>query len=118
MITKNLASKLLLVVILAGCITGLIIVTIQNCNDNESYTARVKNVDVDNSRVGNLKQGENAIKQNACNKVSKTWLENSTPDSIKNLTIKKDGNFYMCNRSCPPTISKPLTANSLSLGVM
>lgn len=102
---------------MAGCITGLVIVTMHHCNDNESYEAR-KAVNIANNSFNRVGNGLYPLGENACNKVDKTWLESATTKDIQNLTTKKDGDFYMCNRSGPLSISKPLTKNMLHLGVM
>ena len=102
---------------MAGCITGLVIVTMHQCNDNESYKAR-KAVNMANTNYKRVGNGMYPLGENACNKVDKTWLEHATPEDIQNLTVKKDGEFYMCNRSGPLSISKPLKKNMLHLGVM
>lgn len=102
---------------MAGCITGLVIVTMYQCNNDESYEAR-KAVNIANTNYKREGNGMYPIGKKACNKVDKTWLENATTEDIQNLTTKKDGNFYMCNKSGPLSISKPLTKNMLHLGVM
>lgn len=117
MISKNFISKLLLVILLAGCITGLVIVTMHQCNDKEGYEAR-KAVNAANTNYKREGNGMYPIGKKACNKVDKTWLENATPEDIQNLTVQKNGEYYMCNKSGPLSISKPLTKNMLHLGVM
>ena len=89
MISKNFISKLLLVIIMAGCITGLVIVTMHQCNDNESYKAR-KAVNMANTNYKRVGNGMYPLGENACNKVDKTWLENATPEDIQNLTVQKN----------------------------
>ena len=114
MISKNLLAKLGLVIIIAGLITGLIVVTMHSCNNNENYSSKASSNSLNNQfdRIGTDCQ------RTPCNKVDSSWLENATPEDIKNLTIEKDGSYYRCNRSCPPSIGLPITKNKLYLGVM
>ena len=55
MVSKNFISKLLLVILLAGCITGLVIVTMHQCNDKEGYKSKMAENLANNAckRVGN-----------------------------------------------------------------
>jgi len=54
-----------------------------------------------------------------CNQVSENWLKNASDVDIQNLTIKKDGNQYICNKSSPPAIvASGLNNGGLFRGVM
>ena len=115
MISRNLLPTVAFVIIIAGLITGLIVITMHSCNNKEKYSPK-KSL---NSRINNqFNRLSNDCQRTPCNKVDSSWLENATPEDIKNLTIEKNGSYYRCNRSCPPSIGKPITKNMLYLGVM
>ncbi len=54
-----------------------------------------------------------------CNPVSDAWLHYASQEDIDNLTVLKDGQRYMCDRSCPQVISAcGLNDSGISNGVM
>ena len=54
-----------------------------------------------------------------CNQVSDNWLKYASDEDIQNLTAKKDGKHYMCNKSSPPAIvASGLNSSGLFKGVM
>jgi len=54
-----------------------------------------------------------------CNPVSDNWLKYASDEDIQNLTVKKDGKHYMCNKSSPPSIvASGLNSSGLFKGVM
>ena len=54
-----------------------------------------------------------------CSVPPNRWLDMSTPESIKNLTVQKNGKNYICNQSCPPPdVACGLEEGSVPNGVM
>jgi len=54
-----------------------------------------------------------------CNPVSDAWLHYASQEDIDNLTVLKDGQRYICDRSCPQVISAcGLNDSGISNGVM
>ena len=54
-----------------------------------------------------------------CNPVSDAWLHYATQEDIENLTVLKDGQRYICDRSCPQVITAcGLNDSGIANGVM